>query len=78
MIPGLQKFAVFSLHNLCMSCVLTMIFRLLLMKSIMTCSQRVLLTLHHNMSKPVRRFIHHFPAQVQRILRLSAGCVPAQ
>lgn len=62
-------------------CVLTMIFRLLLMKFTMTCSARVLLVLYYNMSTPVYIFINHFAAQVhrsvQRILKVPVECVPA-
>lgn len=63
------------MHELC---VLTMIFRLLLMKFTMTCSECVLLILYHNMPNI---FINHFTARVhcfvQRILRVPVELVPA-
>lgn len=66
------------MHELC---VLTMIFRLLLMKFTMTGSECVLLLLYHNMPKPVYIFINHFTAWVhcfvQRILRAPVERVPA-
>ena len=60
---------------------LTMIFRPLLMKFTMTCSECVLLVLYHNMPKPVYIFINHLTAGVhcfvQRILRAPVERVPA-